>query len=286
MVLPPHVELKSFVRTVRSAGARRFRRFPWRPPALRARRDGSLDPYRILVSEVMLQQTQAARVAPFYRAFVRRFPSVRSLADAPLSAALSAWSGLGYNRRALFLQRAARIIVREYGGQVPRSAAALAALPGIGAYTLGAVACFAWNEPAVLIETNIRSVFIHHFFRTSDGALRAGIADRDILPLVAATLPRANPRAWYYALMDYGASLKARGENPGRASAHYARQGRFRGSDREARGRIIRALAREPRSLAALARIAEHSPHETARLLEKLVRDGLVARAGGRYRVA
>ena len=195
------------------------------------------DPYAILVSEVMLQQTQVARVARYYARFLARFPDPAALARAPLGAVLEQWSGLGYNRRALALQRAAQALVRDHGGSLPADPAALQRLPGIGPATAGALLAFAFDRPVVFIETNIRRVYLDRFFADS-----AGVPDRALLPLVACTLDREHPRRWYYALMDYGAALGRRGLNPNRRSAHYARQSAFPGSFRQLRGLVLRLL--------------------------------------------
>jgi len=260
-------------RVVWSYYRRSGRDLPWRR---------TQNPYRILVSEVMLQQTQVERVLPKYREFLRCFPTVRVLAEAPLSEVLRAWSGLGYNRRALFLKRAAEIIVREHRGRVPRSLEALERLPGIGAYTARAILCFAFDEPTVFLETNIRTVFIHHFFA---GRVRRGsvVSDRELLPLVEASLDRNAPREWYFALMDYGAHLKQTVGNVSRASAHYARQSAFRGSAREARGRTLKLLVAGAKSEARLASLSTLSQGRVRRALSSLVDDGLVVEARRRY---
>ncbi len=226
---------------------------PWRPPSLKLRK-GKKRPnqWKILVSEIMLQQTQVERVASFFKRFIRHFPTPAALARAPLKEVLLAWQGLGYNRRALLLKRAAEIISREHGGEVPRSSEKLDALPGIGAYTAGAIMAFAWNEPAVFIETNIRTVFLHFFFKN-----RKKVHDKAILELVRQTLPvkvqpfsrsKVEPlgtREWYGALMDYGAHLKETIGNLNAAkSAHYAKQSRFKGSWRELRAEILRRAVR------------------------------------------
>ncbi len=205
------------------------RDFPWRR---------TTDPYRILVSEIMLQQTQTGRTVEKYVEFIARFPNVGDLAQANATEVLAIWQGLGYNRRALALHRTARIIAAEFGGLVPREKSALMALPGIGAYTAAAIRAFAFNLPEVFIETNIRTAFIHEFFPDIEG-----VRDHDILPLVEATLDHAAPRRWYQALMDYGAMLKQSG-NPSRRSAHHHLQSPFKGSRREARGIILRNSAR------------------------------------------
>lgn len=194
--------------------------------------------YYVLVSEIMLQQTQAERVIPKYRAFVKRFPTVATLADADFREVLSLWQGLGYNRRARMLHRAARMIMEEHHGKIPRDEMTLRNLPGIGPYTAGAICTFAYNLPAVIIETNIRSVFIHFFFSDS----KAKIKDTDILPYIRKTLDRKRAAEWYSALMDYGSMLKRQGSNPSRKSSNYKRQSPYRNSDREIRGAIIRTL--------------------------------------------
>ena len=195
------------------------------------------DPYAILVSEVMLQQTQVARVAHYYPRFLARFPDPATLARAPLRAVLEQWSGLGYNRRALALQRAVQTVVRDHGGSIPADRDALQRLPGVGPATAGALLAFAFERPVVFIETNIRRVYLDQFF---PGATT--VPDRALLPLVACTLDRAHPRRWYYALMDYGAALGRRRPNPNRRSAHYTRQSVFAGSTRQLRGLVLRLL--------------------------------------------
>ena len=195
------------------------------------------DPYAILVSEVMLQQTQVARVSRYYPRFLACFPDPATLARAPLRAVLEQWSGLGYNRRALALQRTAQVVMRDHGGSLPADRDALLRLPGIGPATAGAVLAFAFERPVVFIETNIRRVYLDQFFPAA-----AAVPDRALLPLVACTLDRSQPRRWYYALMDYGAALGRRGANPNRRSAHYTRQSPFTGSNRQLRGLVIRLL--------------------------------------------
>lgn len=200
------------------------------------------NPYAILVSEFMLQQTQVERVMGYYPHFLMRFPDLSSLAATSHAELLAAWQGLGYNRRALNLKKTAEMIIRDHGGALPKDPAELEKLPGIGHATAGAVAAFVFNAPTVFIETNIRRAFLYHFFPRSHA-----VDDRKILPLIAAARPRKNPRTWYYALMDYGAALgKQAHRNPNRRSRHYTRQTRFTGSDRELRGRIIRLLLQKP----------------------------------------
>ncbi len=205
------------------------RDFPWR----RTR-----DPWLVLTSEVMLQQTRTETVAAKWDSWVSVFPSPEALASSHLAEVLVRWKGLGYNRRALALRNAAARILSEFGGRVPQAEADLRSLPGVGAYTARAVRAFAFGLPGVVIETNIRTVFLFYFFPD-----REKVPDRELEPLVEATLLREDPRTWYYALMDYGAALKKREPNPGRSSASYSRQSRFEGSHRQVRAAILHALS-------------------------------------------
>lgn len=227
----------------------------------------------------MLQQTQVLRVIPKYRAFLKTFPKIQALNRAPLAMVLKVWQGMGYNRRALALKRLAKIVVERFGGKIPANAEALASLPGVGPGTAGAIMAFAFNQRVAFIETNIRRVFLHFFFRKS-----TRVRDRDILKKIAATRPRQNIRAWYYALMDYGAAAMKSIPNPNRKSRHYARQSRFEGSRRELRGRVIRELAARGsinrRTLAFRLkelRATEHPRHgDFNDILSDLKREGLI----------
>lgn len=246
------------------------RDLPWRR---------TTEPYHILVSEVMLQQTQVERVVLKYPEFLEQFPDLESLARAPRSEVLLAWQGLGYNRRAIALQKTARLVADEYGSNLPADVEMLATLPGIGRATAAAICAYAFNMPVVYIETNIRRIFIHFFFQD-----REGIRDDDILPLVEQTLYRENPRKWYGALMDYGTVLKARTKNPNRRSASYTRQSRFEGSDRQIRGKVL-ALVLEEGAITGeevAARIAGDAGR-IERILGDLEREGFIAEEGGAY---
>lgn len=194
--------------------------------------------YHILVSEVMLQQTQVSRVIPKYSEFLQMFPTIQHLARAPLNRVLAAWQGLGYNRRAIALNRAAKIILQDFDGKIPTDRTALESLPGIGPGTAGAVLAFAFGKRVPFIETNIRRVYIHFFFPRE-----RAISDQSILTRIEAGLPSADIRDWYYALMDYGAIALKAVQNPNQRSAHYVRQTPFKGSNREMRGWIIKELA-------------------------------------------
>jgi A/G-specific adenine glycosylase len=248
------------------------RSLPWRE---------TVDPYAILVSEIMLQQTRADRVIGKYASFLGLFPDFAALARATLHDVLSAWQGLGYNRRAIALKRCAEAIMEQHNGILPGSVEALQALPGIGPYTARAIAAFAFGLPTVFIETNIRAVFIHHFFGD-----RHGVKDSDILPLVAATLDRATPRDWYNALMDYGAMLKRSHANPSRRSAHHVSQASFRGSNRELRGRIVKELLSGPRQTEEEIIMALGADADKVRMnLVQLEKEGFIRRQRGRFTI-
>jgi A/G-specific adenine glycosylase len=227
----------------------------------------------------MLQQTQVDRVATKYAGFLARFPDFATLARVPLQEVLAAWQGLGYNRRAVALKACAEAVMERHGGLLPEDVDALGALPGIGPYTARAIATFAFTAPTVFIETNIRAVFIHHFFGD-----RTGIKDAELLPLVAATLDRATPRAWYNALMDYGVMLKKAHQNPARRSAHHVRQSPFKGSNRELRSRILKTLLAAPRKTEREITAALGAAPEAVRdNLRRLENEGFVVKLRGRY---
>jgi A/G-specific adenine glycosylase len=206
------------------------------------------DPYKILVSEIMLQQTQVERVLPFYTRFLAMFPTVSNLAQAPLGDVLRAWQGLGYNRRAKMLHAAAKQIVLELKGKVPKSEVELEKLPGIGPYTARAVAAFSGNADVVCVETNIRTAVFHHFFQGQEK-----VSDGEISEVLTKALPKGNAREWYWALMDYGNFLKRSGVRVNAKSKHHIKQSTFAGSSREARGAILKALAIKPETEKALS---------------------------------
>ena len=289
---------------VRAEGVHLYRDLPWR----RTR-----DPYQIWLSEVMLQQTQVPRVLTRMPEWLERFPDVRSLAAAEPSDVLEAWQGMGYNRRALALHRAAQQVVEEYGGEFPRETRELVALPGIGPATAQGIRSFAFDLPGVYLETNVRTVFLHHYFPDVPG-----VPDRELVPLIEAACPAApgvgadaaapfavpedaddTPRAWYYALLDYGAYLKKTLPNPSRRSAGYSRQSKFEGSRRQKRAHIGRMLlaARdaEPAGITLVDAVAGVNELEAAAgrppvdaelvagILADLVRDGFCREESGRW---
>jgi A/G-specific adenine glycosylase len=248
------------------------------------------DPYKILVSEVMLQQTQVERVIPFYKKFIKQFPTAKKLAAVPLADVLKAWQGLGYNRRAKSLQNAAK----ELALRKMSTIAELEALPGVGPYTARAVAAFAWNENVVFVETNIRTAIIHHFFSTAQeqkGMIyhtsSRKISDAEIEEILQQALPKGRAREWYSALMDYGASLKRSGVSHNAKSRAYTKQSKFAGSLREARVSILRQLSFEPSSTAQLVELLGTARRAQLRAaLRALFAEGLVKKEGENYALA
>lgn len=250
------------------------RNLAWRLPEP----DASFDPYKILVSEVMLQQTQVSRVTPKYQAFLAAFPTVKALAQADLAQVLRLWSGLGYNRRAKFLHETAKVIDGTYSGVVPNSPELLEALPGIGKNTAAAIYVYSFNQPEVFIETNIRTVFLHHFFKD-----QTQVSDSQLLPYIEAALDHRQPRQWYFALMDYGSFLKRNFPNPSSRSKHFTRQPAFAGSRRFVRGQIIKLLTQAPLSLFELA--GSIKDERLMSVLGDLQNEGLIAYHDNLYRL-
>lgn len=224
--------LDGFIRRVWEEGGKRYRDFPWRYID---------DPYAVLVSEIMLQQTQTSRVEKYWARFLDAFPTLDALAAADVSLVLEQWQGLGYNRRALALKRTAEECSREFAGQLPDDYDALLALPGIGKATAGGVMAFAFQKPALYLETNVRTVFLHELFPDE-----VEVSDKTLEPLVVETCSGTDPRGWYYALLDYGAYLKSIVPNPSRRSKHYAKQSAFEGSKRQKRAELVRIVLGNP----------------------------------------
>ncbi|QHU94098.1 A/G-specific adenine glycosylase [Candidatus Saccharibacteria bacterium oral taxon 488] len=243
---------------IHQKGRELYRPMPWRDrPTL----------YYVLVSELMLQQTQVARVLAKFTEFTTEFPDIESLAAAELTEVLRAWQGLGYNRRARYIHQTARAIT---GGALAATLHDLVQLPGIGVNTAGAIMNYTYQVPTPFIETNIRTVYLNHFF-----ADQTAVADRDILPIVERTMDQANPRQWFWALMDYGSELKSQGKGKLSASRHYTKQSQFTGSLRQMRGEILRRYV-DGRSLAEITAELQDDPRFAA-ALDGLRRDGLIA---------
>ncbi len=283
-MLNPVPSTEEFQKTILDYYNTNGRSFPWRE---------TTDPYAIMVSEIMLQQTQTERVIPKYMAWLEKYPTVTELSKAPLSEILTMWSGLGYNRRARFLHNAAielsKLLIE--GKTFPNKPRELEKLSGIGHYTARAVSTFAFNNAEVFIETNIRSVYLFFFFqeRLKNTESFEPVHDNEIFPLIEKTLYTENPRLWYYALMDYGAELKKQVKNPNRKSKHYTKQSKFEGSVRQARGAILRQLTmQESKEGLCLKSISKFENLPIERLLiasELLCKEEMIYQDGNLYRI-
>jgi A/G-specific adenine glycosylase len=207
---------------------------PWR---------NTRDPYKIFVSEVMLQQTQIPRVLIKYREFLKKFPTPKALANASLADVLSVWQGMGYNRRAMYLYKAAQKVVAEYNSKFPITEEELQKFPGMGPYSRRAVLCFSHEICEPFVETNIRRVIIHHFFKDTQN-----VSDTAVLEILAKVSPQENLREWYYALMDYGREGLKKHPNANRNSKHYSKQSSYRGSRRYVRARIIEFILQQKKT--------------------------------------
>ena len=264
---PAKAALETFRDEVWSFYRASGRRMPWR---------GIDDAYGVLVSEIMLQQTQVARVMDRWGEWMAVFPTIDALAAAPLALVLERWQGLGYNRRAVALKRCAEEVAARFAGALPGDPAALVTLPGIGPATAGAVACYAYRMPAPFIETNVRAALLHAFFADADD-----VPDRALVPIAEAVWDRDDPREWGYALTDYGAHLKRTLPNPSRRSRHHTRQSPFEGSRRQKRARLLRAVLASPGSSAEVyAEDAGVVVGDALPLLEVLAAEGFITRSG------
>jgi A/G-specific adenine glycosylase len=243
------------------------RDFPWRQ---------EITPYKIVVSEVMLQQTQTARVVPKFEQWLDKFPDFATLAQASNHDVLAAWQGLGYNRRGLAIAKIAQIVMADFAGQLPNNPAVLQTFPAIGPNTAGSICAFAFNAPTAFIETNIRTVYTHIFFPG-----QTEISDKQLLPLIEQTVDQKNGRDWYYALMDYGVHLKQKLPRINAASKHYTRQSKFTGSKRQVRGQIIKILTQLQRiDREALIELIDfqlpENLHNRDLIIQDLIKEGVV----------
>lgn len=228
--------------------------------------------YNVLVSEIMLQQTQVSRAMPKFNEFIERFPTIEALAGASLADVIEQWVGLGYNRRAKYLHEASKRVVAV--GQ-PKTTADAKELPGIGANTAAAIINYVYNIPTPFVETNIRTVFINYFFPNQQS-----VTDAQILELVEATMDSEHAREWFWALMDYGAFLKSQGRSALSASKHYKKQAPLKGSNRQMRGWIIKELAETAMPKWDLYKLYGQDKRYSV-ALNGLIKDGLVAETDG-----
>lgn len=246
------------------------------------------DPYRIYISEIMLQQTQAPRVINKYQSWLTDFPSFRAVAEASKKEIISHWQGLGYNRRALYVKETAEIIVKKYDGQLPSNKEELLEFPGIGPYTAGALQAFIYELPVVFVETNIRTAFIHHFFADQEDVSEAALKKK-----VKETLPKENIKEWYWALMDYGAHLKKTVGNLNARSTSYQKQSKFAGSNRQLRAELTRyILNNEPVTLTHIQSKFADLVEKNERMkslgdnLKSLENEGFLTNKDGRYKTS
>jgi A/G-specific adenine glycosylase len=266
------MNIDSFRSLVKDYYAKNRRSMPWRD---------TITPYGVFLSEIMLQQTQVPRVMVKYAEFTERFKSFEELAKATPAEVLATWQGLGYNRRGLFLHKSAQMIMEEFGGELPRSVELVDSLPGIGQATAAAIVAYTFNIPTVFIETNIRRVFIHHFFED-----KSDIDDKELLPIVEAALDKDNPRDWYYALMDYGTYLAKTVENPNRKSKHYSVQSKFEGSNRQVRGALLRFFVGGGSfNYDEILKGVEFAPERIDKALASMVKDCFLVEDKKKYRV-
>jgi A/G-specific adenine glycosylase len=263
----------AFQRFVLSYFKKSGRTFPWR---------NTTDPYKILVSEVMLQQTQTERVVVKYAEFLKAFPTWRALSEATPAEVVKVWMGLGYYRRAFNLHKAAQSVWRDYDGKPPQNAEGLKNLPGVGPYTAAAVAAFAFGEPTPMIETNIRTVYLYTFYPQVED-----VSDKEILAKVDETLYRKDPRTWFYALMDLGVELKKHAKGINHRSKHHVKQSRFQGSLRQVRAAVLRMIAEsESTRRADIAKKLTYDTDKIQRALEALESEGLIQSSrGGRISI-
>lgn len=262
--------MEAFKAKVYEFYAKHKRRFVWR---------NTDNAYFVVVSEIMLQQTQTYRVTDKFDQFIVKFPTIQDLAKAPQDSVIASWQGLGYNRRALALKLFAERVVKEFDGIVPNDPEVLLTFKGIGPYTAASICAFAFNKPTICIETNIRAVFIHEFFPKEKE-----VHDKLLMPLIEKTLDTENPREWYYALMDYGVMLKKTHKNPSRKSVHHTKQSKFEGSDRQVRGAILKMLVSD-RSLSEEGFIGSIARKATKvkKILANLEKEGFILYKEGYY---
>ena len=259
-------KIKSFQEKILNWWEENKRNFPWRE---------TTDPYYIMVSEIMLQQTQAPRVVQKYLDFINKYSTIRGLANTSQSELLSLWSGLGYNRRALWLQEAARILLElEEFPQTPKE---LQELKGIGPYSARSILIFAFNKDIATVDTNIRRILI------AEGFAEENTSEKDLLRIAEQLLPKSRSRDWHNALMDYGSMVLTASKTGIKPTSQ---QNRFKGSEREKRGKILKfLLAKKSATIATLSKIVNASKEQVEPILDKMIKDGLIVKIKEKYKV-
>jgi A/G-specific adenine glycosylase len=238
------------------------------------------DPYKVMVSEIMLQQTQVERVIGYYQRFLERFPTVQDLANGSLREVLEIWQGLGYNRRAKFVHQAAQMVVSDFGGVLPQKVVELTKLPGVGVNTAGAIRAYAFNLPVVFVETNIRRVVLNFFFPLVDQ-----VSDNEIVGILKEIGCPVEPREWYYALTDYGAHLPKVAGNVNHRSKHYTKQSTFEGSKRQVRANVLKQLLKESHGLSESDLTLVIGDERLSGVLKDLEKEGLIEYSQERYTI-
>lgn len=260
-------QIRLFQKKVLSFYTQHGRDLPWRK---------TTDPYKILLSEVMLQQTQVSRVIEYYTQWTSRWPTIESLAEASQKDVLRAWMGLGYNRRAIHLHQAARAISKTFDGDVLKAMNSYDEVPGIGPYTSRAVQIFSSNADIVTVDTNIRRILIHEFL------LSENLSPKVLWLLAERCLPSGRSREWHNALMDYGALLMTSRKTGIRPLAI---QSRFKGSDRQIRGIVIRSLLQHPSPLSELEKITNVNTIRLKKILNKMIQESLISAYDNQYTI-
>ena len=260
-------EISTFQQKVFQFYQENKRNLPWRK---------TTDPYNILVSEFMLQQTQVNRVIEYFTKWMRRWPTVQKLASEEYKNLLQAWMGLGYNRRAMYLHNTAKKIVNEFNGDVLTAIKNFKQLPGVGLYTSKAIQIFAANADISTVDTNIRRIFIDQF------NLDESISDKQLFQLAQKCLPLGRSRDWHNALMDYGAihlTSRKTGIKP------KTQQSRFQGSDRQIRGKVLRMLLQENYTKYQLQQKLKVESNRLEEILRKMKKEKTISKTKEYYHV-
>ncbi len=252
------------------------RDFPWRQ---------TRDPYRIFVSEMMLQQTSTASVMNKYQLFIKKWPTFQALAEASQQEVVAMWQGLGYNRRAIWTKTIAEQVVDDFGGNLPQDEKELRKFKGIGEATSGEICAFAFNKPVVIVnEVNIKRVYIYFFFRNAEAGL---VKNKDLKPIIEKTNYVKEPRVWYYALMDYGVMLKTKFPKIHKKSSSYKKQSKFEGSNRQLRGKILRYMIKHKKATVEEVALSVRSKIAPVKKnLVKMTQEGFLKKSGSHYKIA